>query len=92
MHLFRTSGDVCSGFYSQSRQPYSPIHKAAGSLVTGRSLQNRKMSMGNRRTERSPEVVLYGGRQSGGFVSSAVIWLRCMCYMFPENHLWCNIC
>ena len=29
----------------------SPIHKAAGSLVTGRSLQNGKMSMGNRRTE-----------------------------------------
>ena len=50
----------------------SPIHKAAGSLVTGRSLQNGKMSMGNRRTERPPDPVLYGGRLSGGFVNSAV--------------------
>ena len=50
----------------------SAIHKANGSLVTGRSLQNGKMSMGNRHTERSPEVVLYGGRQSGGFVNRAV--------------------
>ena len=33
-----------------------------GSLVTGRYLQNRKMSMGNRLTERSPEVILYGRR------------------------------
>ena len=50
----------------------SAIHKAAGSLVTSRSLQNGKMSMGNRCTERSQEAVLYGGRQSGGFVNSAV--------------------
>ena len=50
----------------------SPIHEAAGSLVTGRSLQNRKMSMGNRRTERPPDPVLYGGRLSGGFVNRAV--------------------
>ena len=52
---------------------YSPIHKAAGSLVTGRSLKNGKMSMGNRHTERPPDPVLYGGRPSGGFVNSAVI-------------------
>ena len=51
---------------------YSAIHKAAGSLVTGCSLQNGKMSMGNRCTEQSPEVILYGGRQSGGFVNSTV--------------------
>ena len=44
-------------------QTNSPIHKAAGSLVTG--LQNGKMSMGNRRTERPPDPVLYGGW--GGF-------------------------
>ena len=50
----------------------SPIHKAAGSLVTGRSLQNGKMSMGNHHTERPPDPVLYGGRPSGGFVNSAV--------------------
>ena len=50
----------------------SPIHKAAGSLVTGRSLQNGKMSMGNRHTERPPDPVLYGGRPSGGFVNRAV--------------------
>ena len=50
----------------------SPIHKAAGSLVTGRSLQNGKMSMGNRRTERPLDPVLYGGRPSGGFVNRAV--------------------
>ena len=50
----------------------SPIHKAAGSLVTGRSLQNGKMSMGNRHTERPPDPVLYAGRLSGGFVNSAV--------------------
>ena len=57
----------------QGNQPlYSAIHKAAGSLVTGHSLQNGKMSMGNRRTERPLEVVLYGGKQSGGFVNSAV--------------------
>ena len=49
----------------------SPIHKAAGSLVTGRSLQNGKMSMGNRRTERPPDPILYGGRPSGGFVNRA---------------------
>ena len=41
-------------------------------LVTGRSLQNGKMSMGNRRTERPPDPVLYGGRPSGGFVNRAV--------------------
>ena len=51
---------------------YSPIHKAAGSLVTSRSLQNGKMSMGNCRTERPPDPILYGGRLSGGFVNSAV--------------------
>ena len=51
---------------------YSPIHKAAGSSVTGRSLQNGKMSMGNRHTERPPDPILYGGRPSGGFVNSAV--------------------
>ena len=28
--------------------------------------------MGNRRTERPPDPVLYGGRPSGGFVNSAV--------------------
>ena len=50
---------------------YSTIHKAASSLVTGRSLQNGKMSMGNRRTERPPDPVLYGGRPSGGFVNRA---------------------
>ena len=57
---------------------YSAIHKAAGSLVTGRSLQNGKMSMGNRRTERPPGHALYGDRPSGGFVNSAVN---------PENRL-----
>ena len=51
---------------------YSPIHKATRSLVTGRSLQNGKMSMGNHRTERPPDPVLYGGRPSGSFVNSAV--------------------
>ena len=42
-------GILCHG----DPPPYanSPIHKAAGSLVTVRSLQNGKMSMGNRRTE-----------------------------------------
>ena len=50
----------------------SPIHKAAGSLVTGRSLQNGKMSMGNRHTEQPPDPILYGGRPSGGFVNRAV--------------------
>ena len=50
----------------------SLIHKAAGSLVTGRSLQNGKKSMGNCRTERPPDPVLYGGRPSGGFVNWAV--------------------
>ena len=54
------------------RMIYSPIHKAAGSLVTGHSLQNGKMSMGNCRTERPPDPVLYGGRPSGGFVNRAV--------------------
>ena len=53
-----------------SRATYSAIHKATGSLVTGRSLQNGKMSMGNCHTERSPEAVLYGSMQSGGFVNS----------------------
>ena len=51
---------------------YSAIHKAAGSLVTGRSLQNGKMSIGNCRTELPPDPVLYGGRPSGGFVNRAV--------------------
>ena len=50
----------------------SAIHKATGSLVTGRSLQNGKMSMGNRGTERPPDPVLYGGRPSGGFVNRSV--------------------
>ena len=50
----------------------SLIHKAASSLVTGRSLQNGKMSMENRCTERPPDPVLYGSRLSGGFVNSAV--------------------
>ena len=50
----------------------SPIHKAASSLVTDRSLQNGKMSMGNCCTERPPDPVLYGGRPSGGFVNRAV--------------------
>ena len=54
---------------------YSAIHKAAGSLVTSRSLQNGKMSMGNCHTEQSPEVILYGGRQSDSFVNSAVTLL-----------------
>ena len=55
---------------SSCRMTYSPIHKAAGSLVTGRSLQNGKMSMGNCRTERPPDPILYGGRPSGSFVNS----------------------
>ena len=50
----------------------SPIHKAAGSLVTSCSLQNGKMSMGNHHTERPPDPVLYGGRPSGGFVNRTV--------------------
>ena len=50
----------------------SVIHKAAGSLVTGCSLQNRKMSVGNSCTEWFPKAVLYGGRQSSSFVNSAV--------------------
>ena len=54
------------------RGVYSAVHKAASSLVTGHSPQNRKMSMGNCCTEWSPEVILYGSRQSGGFVNSAV--------------------
>ena len=48
----------------------SAIHKAAGSLVIGRSLQNGKMSKGSHCTV--SEAILYGGRQSGGFVNSAV--------------------
>ena len=56
----------------RTRITNSLIHKAAGFLVTGRSLQNGKMSMGNRRTERPPDPVLYGGRPSGSFVNSAV--------------------
>ena len=50
----------------------SAIHKAAGSLVTGRSLQNGKNVWWTWMGERSPETVLYGGRQSGGFVNRAV--------------------
>ena len=57
---------------SVSVQYYSSIHKAAASLVTGRSLQNGKISMGNRCTERPPDPVLYGGRPSGSFVNSTV--------------------
>ena len=64
-----SSIDNCSG----SRNPNS---FPADSLVTGRSLQNGKMSMGNRRTERPPDPVLYGGRPSGGFVNRAVIGIR----------------
>ena len=51
---------------------YRAIHKAASSLVTGHSLLNGKMSMGNCHTEWSPEAVLYGSRQSGSFVNSTV--------------------
>ena len=40
---------------------YSPIHKAAGSLVTGCSLQNGKMSMGNRRTDLQPPFCTAAG-------------------------------
>ena len=59
-------------FYRERPVTNSTIHKAAGSLVTGRSLQNGKMSMGNHHTERCPEVILYGGGPSSGFVNSAV--------------------
>ena len=63
-----------SGFVNSAVMvSYSPIHKTAGSLVTGHSLQNGKMSMGNRCTERPPDPVLYGGRPSGGFVNRAVM-------------------
>ena len=51
--LFWTFSFAIFGF--QNMAVNSLIHKAAGSLVTGRSLQNRKMSMGNRRTERPPD-------------------------------------
>ena len=51
---------------------YSAIHKATSFLVTGHSLQNGKMSMGNRHTERPPDPVLYGSRPSGEFVNGAV--------------------
>ena len=63
----------------------SAIHKAASSLVTGCSLQNGKMSMGNRRTERPPDPVLYGGRPSGGFVNSAVS--TCNFYKMNERYI-----
>ena len=66
------NGCICLKQSFWSLWSNSPIHKAAGSLVTGRSLQNGKMSMGNCRTERPPDPVLYGGRPSGGFVNSAV--------------------
>ena len=59
-------------FLKTNKNMYSAIHKAAGFLVTGRSLQNGKMSMGNRHTEWSPKVVLYGSRQSNSFMNSAV--------------------
>ena len=65
----------------------SPIHKAASSLVTRRSLQNGKMSMGNRRTERPPDPVLYGGRPSGGFVNSAVKDLN---HLVPLQGYFCS--
>ena len=62
-------------YFRRKFTTYSVIHKDAVSLVTGRSLQNgqnvRCMWMG----ERSPETVLYGDRQSGGFVNRAVIGL-----------------
>ena len=64
------------GGIRSSGRSNSPIHKAAGSLVTGRSLQNGKMSMGNCRTERPPDPVLYGGRPSGGFVNRAVTRIK----------------
>ena len=38
----------------------------------------RKMSMGNRHTERPPDPVLYGGRPSGGFVNRAVSCPLCL--------------
>ena len=57
---------------TERRHINSTIHKAAGSLVTGHSLQNGKVSMGNCHTERPPDPILYGGRPSGGFVNSAV--------------------
>ena len=63
----------------------SAIHKAASSLVTGRSLQNGKMSMGNHRTERPPDPVLYGGRQSGGFVNRAVKDFKTMEFGISER-------
>ena len=74
---------------------YSAIHKADGSLVTDHSLQNGKMSMGNRRTERCPEVILYGGRQSGGFVNSAVRevvlgWWKIKCIIIISSNRFCH--
>ena len=65
---------------------YSPIHKAASSSVTGRSLQNGKMSMGNCHTERPPDPILYGSRLSGGFVNSAVtMWYHFWYYIFLQK-------
>ena len=63
---------------------YSAIHKAASSLVTGRSLQNGKMSMGSCHAECSPEAVLYSGRQSSSFVNSTVSY-----WPFPAE--WKNV-
>ena len=70
-------GNLVVVWSNGGRRSNSPIHKAAGSLVTGRSLKNGKMSMGNRHTERPPDPVLYGGRPSGGFVNSAVSVMAC---------------
>ena len=69
-----------TALFTKPPAPYSPIHKTAGSLVTGRSLQNGKMSMGNRHTERPPDPVLYSSRLSGGFVNRAVSY-----WPFPEK-------
>ena len=64
--------------------PYSTIHKATCSLVTSHSLQNGKMSMGSCHTEQSPEAVLYGGRQPGSFVNSAVSG----CFLLFASKFW----
>ena len=72
VHILSDEWYVLTALFTKPPAPYSAIHNAAGSLVTGHSLQNRKMSMGNHHTEWSPEVVLYGSRLYGSFVNSAV--------------------
>ena len=73
-----SGGRSCCWYFWEWPVTNSPIHKAAGSLVTGHSLQNGKMSKGNRHAERPPDPVLYGGRPSGGFVNRAVkSWRIC---------------